>query len=571
MRLVSFSVEKYRSILEAKRLDVSENTVLLGPNNEGKSNLVRGLVLGMQAITGGNMLLSDGRVVLRPLSRLRGQYSWNRDFPIQLRDNNPDGETVVGLDFDLEKEEIEELRKMASWGFGAKLSFEARFGFSSARVLFFSPDSKAGAKNVLADHADRVATFLRNRVTVEYIPAIRTAESAETVVQSLLDRELSSLENNAEYIAALKTISDLQKPLLENLSNSVKQTMKEFLPAIKDVQFRIEDERRSRALRGSTSVIVHDGSPTELKYKGDGVQSLAALALMRHASEKAAGGRKFVLVIEEPESHLHPEAMHSLKVVLNELRNRHQLILTTHSPLFVDRERVNSNIIVQNTVARVANDLAEVRRTLGVRASDNLQLAEVVLLVEGDEDKIALDAILRWRSPKVAKCFQSGKLAIETLNGGSNLAYKAGMLRDTLLCTCYAFLDWDAAGRSAADKAIQQNVLSLGDITYTRALDLKGESEIEDLYDPGAYGKFFLDKYGVDVFAKRKGANLKKKWSDRMKVLFGASGKPWDDPAKAAVKGALARFVADSPETAVHPHRIGPIDSLVTTIEKHCD
>lgn len=570
MRLVSFSVEKYRSILEAKRLDVSENTVLLGPNNEGKSNLVRGLVLGMQAITGGNMILSDGRVVLRALSRLRGHYSWNRDFPIQLREKNSDGETVVGLDFDMEKDETEELRRLANWKFGTKLSFEARFGFSSARVPFFSPDMKAGTAG-LTDHADRMASFLLNKVTVEYIPAIRTADSAEAVVQSLLDRELSSLENNGEYIAALKTISDLQKPFLENLSNSVKQTMKEFLPAIEDVQFRIEDERRSRALRGSTSVVVHDGSPTELKYKGDGVQSLAALALMRHASEQAAGGRKFVLVIEEPESHLHPEAMHSLKVVLNELRNRHQLILTTHSPLFVDRERVSSNIIVQNTVARVANDLAEVRRTLGVRASDNLQLAEVVLLVEGDEDKIALDAILRWRSPKVAKCFQSGKLAIETLNGGSNLAYKAGMLRDTLLCTCYAFLDWDAAGRSAADKAIQQNVLSLGDITYTRTLDLKGESEIEDLYDPGMYREFFLNNYGVDVIAKRKGANLTKKWSERMKVLFGAAGKPWDDAAKALVKGALARFVADSPEVALHPHRIGPIDSLVTLIEKHCD
>ena len=212
-------------------------------------------------------------------------------------------------------------------------------------------------------------------MSVEYIPAIRTAESAESVVQSLLERELSVLEDDPAYSAALKTIAELQKPLLNHLSQSVKQTMVKFLPAIKDVRVEIEEAQRFRALRRSARVIVNDGTPTELKYKGDGVQSLAALALMRHSSESAASGRTFVIVIEEPESHLHPKAMHSLKSVLNELRNKHQLVLTTHSPLFVDREHVSSNIIVKNTVAKPAKDIAEVRDVLGVRASDNLHLA----------------------------------------------------------------------------------------------------------------------------------------------------------------------------------------------------
>lgn len=568
MRLVSFSVEKYRSITEAKRIDISESTVLLGPNNEGKSNLVRGLVLGMQTITRGHMLLPSGRMLLTPLNRLRSGYVWKRDFPIQLRDTEPNGETVFALDFDLEDAEIKELHDRTSWNQGKRLQVEARLGPSAAQVLVPSPNK---GKKASTYHTQEIATFVREKVAVEYIPAIRTAESAERVVQSMLDRELSSLESNSEYIAALNTISELQKPLLKNLSQSVKLTMAEFLPAIQDVEFRVEEEQRSRAVRGAASVIVHDGSPTELKYKGDGVQSLAALALMRHASEKAAGGRTFVLVIEEPESHLHPEAMHSLRSVLNELRSKHQLILTTHSPLFIDRDRVRSNIIVENKIAKVATDLAEIRKTLGVRASDNLLLAEIVLLVEGDEDKIALEAIFRHLSPKTAESLNSHKLAIETLNGGGNLAYKAGMLRDTLLCRCYAFLDWDSAGRAAADKAIAQGVLSIGDITYAKTLDLKGESETEDLYDPKLYHQFLLDNYGVDVSPTSRTNRSKKKWSDRMKVLFGSAGKPWDDTTKLLVKGALARIAAEHPQKALHAHRNGPINSLITLIEKHCD
>jgi putative ATP-dependent endonuclease of the OLD family len=65
-----------------------------------------------------------------------------------------------------------------------------------------------------------------------------------------------------------------------------------FLPAIKSVRFEIAEEQRIRALRRSAKIIVDDGTPTDLERKGDGVQSLAALALMQHASEIGAKGEK---------------------------------------------------------------------------------------------------------------------------------------------------------------------------------------------------------------------------------------------------------------------------------------
>jgi hypothetical protein len=346
--------------------------------------------------------------------------------------------------------------------------------------------------------------------------------------------------------------------------------MIQFLPAIKDVRFKIEEDRRFRALRRSATVIVDDGTPTELNYKGDGVQSLAALALMRHASESSARGRTFVIVVEEPESHLHPKAMHSLKSVLNELSKNHQLVLTTHSPLFVDRDSVSSNIIVKNSVARPAKDIAEIRDLLGVKASDNLQLADLVLIVEGGEDRTALDAILKYRSQKLASCFASRKLAIEALGGGSNLSYKAALLRDALLCKCFAILDNDKVGKNAAAKAISQGALSAGEITFATAPDLKGESELEDLYDPKAYRDLLFNLYGVDVNAYFRYKNLEKKWSDRMGQAFKYAGKQWDEHIKTAVKGALANYAAQHPESILHPHRTGAIDAVIASLEHHC-
>lgn len=61
MELVSFSVTNYRSITTAYKLPVKQATILIGPNNEGKSNILRALVtalevlqsLGGRRITGG--------------------------------------------------------------------------------------------------------------------------------------------------------------------------------------------------------------------------------------------------------------------------------------------------------------------------------------------------------------------------------------------------------------------------------------------------------------------------------------------------------------------------------------
>lgn len=47
MELVNFSVTNFRSITKAHKVSVSDTTVLIGRNNEGKSNLLRALDVAM--------------------------------------------------------------------------------------------------------------------------------------------------------------------------------------------------------------------------------------------------------------------------------------------------------------------------------------------------------------------------------------------------------------------------------------------------------------------------------------------------------------------------------------------
>ena len=77
-----------------------------------------------------------------------------------------------------------------------------------------------------------IATFISSQIGFERIPAIRTADSAQKVVDSLVERELAVLEDDTAYQKALETLSRLQQPLLKNLSDRISETLKQFLKTI---------------------------------------------------------------------------------------------------------------------------------------------------------------------------------------------------------------------------------------------------------------------------------------------------------------------------------------------------
>jgi predicted ATPase len=564
MELVSFSVQNYRSIVKASWIEVGRSTVLVGPNNEGKSNVLRALVTAMEVLkTGSRPLTARGIRVRLPFS-MRGSrdYNWQEDFPIQLQATKLEGVSTFSFEFRLDSEEIEEFRSEVRSNLNGTLPIRLELGQNT--VTFTVPKKGPGGKK-LSEKASAIANFVAQRIEFEYIPAVRTAESSERVVNSLVGKELAALEELPEYKSALAKIRELQQPVLEALSKSVHGTMIGFLPAIRGVQFEIADEQRALALRRSARIIVDDGTPTDLEHKGDGVQSLAALALMRHASEIGSKGKSFVIAIEEPESHLHPSAMHVLRKVINELAQRYQVVITTHSPLFVDRMNIKSNILVNKNRAVPAKSVDQIRSILGVRASDNLRHAELVLVVEGDEDKIALRALLRENSSRLADAIDSGKLAFETLAGGTNLSYVVGLLRDALLCGFHCFLDNDATGRESYAKATAEGLVDVADVNFASVQGM-ADSEIEDLYDPLFYKELIWNQYKVALDANPKFRNNKKKWSDRVRDVFKVSGRPWDDSIKMQVKSKVADLVATSPKSALLAQKRRVVENLAQTL-----
>ena len=560
MKLVSVSVENYRSIAKASKIRLGQSTVLVGPNNEGKSNILRALVTGMNVLTAQRRPVHSQAI--RP-SRLlpRNFYDWEKDYPVPLQSKNTNGQSIIILEFQLSAEELTAFQDEIRSALNGTLPLRIALGPKDYKITVHK---QGPGKKVLSEKSDRIAAFVANRLDLEYIPAVRTAQSAQHIVEEMVARELMKLEGNEEFKTALGRVAELQAPLLQTLSHTIQDTLVKFLPDVREVRVEISQENRYRALRRACEIIVDDGSPTLLEYKGDGVQSLAALGIMRHASETGARGRNLVIAIEEPESHLHPRAIHEFKEVLLELARKHQVLLTTHNPSFVDRASIRTNIVVNNAKARPARTIEEVREILGVRAADNLRSAELILVVEGDDDRQALRALIAYSSGRLDAALKSGSLALDSLSGASNLSYKLSLLRDSL-CLWHCFLDDDEAGRAAFERARADGLIDHSEVHFSSCQE-KSEAEIEDLYDPAVYSGLLKNLYGVSL--EHGSFKNARKWSERIRDSFKRQGKAWSDTLKAEVKSRVSGAVAAKPDAALLQSRRAPFDALIEALEE---
>ncbi len=571
MKLVSFSVENYRSITTARKIPLSDYSLLVGANNEGKSNILHALTLGMDALIEWHRQVrrtSDGRVIRTapsiPSGRYRRMgYDWYTDYPVSKQERaSPNSTTNITLEFELNEDETRDFKEDIKSNLNGILPLTISFGRRDFDVLIKKPGR---GQAPLTKKSTRIADFISQRISFEYIPAIRTAQSASKVISQLVERELLRLERDKEYSKAVEKIEELQKPVFEELANTIQSTVAGFLPSVKTVELVTRREARYRSLRRDVEIIVDDGNLTRLDRKGDGVQSLVALALMRHASEQSSESNcSSIIAIEEPESHLHPRAVHELKSVIEALAKKNQVVLTSHSPLFVDPGNLKNTIIVKNSKAAPAEHVAAVRDALGVRFSDNLENARMILLVEGTDDVASLEEIVAARSEIIKKAIHNGTVKFDHLGGASALRQKASFY-SAGACLIQCFMDDDRAGRAGVKRAVDDKVLKVLDVNLCTVPHLE-EAELEDLYDKKLYAQAFKAEFGVDLTKKPLG-KAKQKWSNVAERLFKQAGKPWDDSVKAQAKNWLSKFAAEHGEKIIKEQLAGPIDSFVATVE----
>ncbi|TWH59443.1 putative ATP-dependent endonuclease of OLD family [Desulfitobacterium sp. LBE] len=554
MRLISFSVTNFRSITTAHRIKMSNMTVLVGKNNEGKSNILRALSLGMDIM---RFYSENPRMAHISIRSLRVRYNWDMDFPISLQERKPNGMSSVDFTFDLTDDELQIIRNTTGIRLNSYLPVRVSMGKIDAKIDIPKRGTPAFAN---AANKQRIIEFVCNKIDFNFIPAVRTDSDAIKVVERLIDRELSALEETPEYATATSTIDRLQQQILDDISGRIVEPLQTFLPSVRAIQIHIQKAQRRAALRRNIEVVIDDGTATTIQSKGDGIKSLTALAMLNISNRP---DRVSVVAIEEPESHLHPEAARQLYKTISDLSENYQVILTTHSPLFVNRTNLQENIIVDGGKAIPVKRIKEIREVLGTIISDNLINAESVLVVEGEEDKIILEKLLPHMSDKIKRALNNGTFIIDYIGGAGNLSYKLSLHRN-IQCKYHILLDDDDAGRNAGEQAITQDFATIRNITYTKC-NGSPNAELEDCFNKDAYKQAVFDEFGVTLDVGN--FNSKEKWSKRVAACFMSQGKQWGERIETKVKLAVANAMPIDAGVALNPHKCTSINALVTALE----
>ena len=200
MKLIKFTVEKFRSIILPSSFSVYNKTVLLGPNNEGKSNVLRALVFALEFIkefafhnssyikTGDDELIYE----IPLLHRIR--YEWHTDYPIsnqKMFEPADEKHSTFILQFSFTSDHDSEFLEQIDLKEDAVISLKINAGYESAKISFCK-------ENYCGNYSEfkqlkSICKYIASRIDICYIDAIRTIDSGKKNIQSLIDLELKEI------------------------------------------------------------------------------------------------------------------------------------------------------------------------------------------------------------------------------------------------------------------------------------------------------------------------------------------------------------------------------------------
>ena len=510
MQLSFLTVKYFRSITTGYKLNLSNKTILLGKNNRGKTNILKAIILGMDLIRNISHTMVRNKVP-------RGLYDWNEDFPMSLQHSRKlkDKHTEIRMDFTLSELECEEFRNVTELLFNRSLSIVFKLGNDNS--LSVSLPKNGCNKTALTGKVVDICKFISEHFSIQYIPAVRSESDAVHAIMNLIDDELLSNED-PKYKEASDYIEQVENERLNNLAKKIGPSLKKFLPEIKSINISKSSEKNRRVFRSYSrdySIEIDDGVLTSISNKGDGVKSLITIAMLSELSIRD----QRLIIIDEPENHLHPEAIRYIDNVMKELSKTNQVLVSTHNPIFVNRSNISSNLIVDEGKVERAKELSSIRNVLGIVCSDNLLLSDFTILVEGSSDETVLNKFI-GEDAELSKLAKSGYLAVRNIGGVSHL--KGYVYQLDLICGNYlALVDYDNIATNTVDNLIASGCLSSHNVRYLR----RGEeypAEIEDLYDSKIYEEYLMS-LGISIrFSSFK--NRTKKWSERIDECVNKSG-----------------------------------------------
>lgn len=211
--------------------------------------------------------------------------------------------------------------------------------------------------------------------------------------------------------------------------------VEELFPGIQ-VKLHVPTPEIKEVFKNGTLKIYENGLGRELSSYGHGTQRSVQMALVQHLAEVKKGNNNRItntlLLIDEPELYLHPQAVEQIRSALKILsKNGYQVLFTTHSPQMIPSEDVKYTLLIrkneEGTYARTrlisaveeveTNKVSQFELLFSLENSNQILFSEQVILTEGKTEKRLLPHLY---SSYCQKTLGQDKLALIGQGGVGN-------------------------------------------------------------------------------------------------------------------------------------------------------
>lgn len=546
MKINCIHIRRYRAFDTQVDVPFHGLTVLTGPNNLGKSTVLSALDLFFS--------------VFQPRTSLRLErgrtYDYESDYPKRYEGRaGRRWPTQIRAELHLEAADIDAITRDQPFQLPESIEVSIEFRYDE-RWGTFRPEAEVAGLN--EENKRSLLIWLRNNVRYVYIPATRNVHDfRRSVFSELISGALHRVSRSRQRIQAIERF---YRDILEEISlvqEELAGELRSYLPSIRDLRF-IVDELNLEDLVSVRDVEIDDGARTPLHQKGDGFKSLFSISVLQYIARQRYG-ENLLFGIEEPEAHLHSSAIYEIKSTLRNLAESFQVIVTTHSPILIQRDNLQANIIVEHaggtdfaSMTRPARTLADIRRSLGIRPQENMTTAEVIIVVEGITEERIFPALLMRVQPNLEESIATGRIRVLSANTAANIhSVVRALARDA--ASCIVFVDADEEGLRAADRVRRSGLLKPTDVFQVPDRDGCRETEFEDLFEPTLYIGAVCAAAGLTVtvdefnnFRRQSGNRQTRmsKWSNVMESVANSQGRIWRTVAEDA-KVAFATEIAN--------------------------
>lgn len=455
IKLTSLTIENYKSI-KSETFRLSDYTALVGYNNAGKSNvldacywLLRRSTLRKEDFNDPDQAVSvtgviegitpevletihkNHRTAIRP-------YIANDQLFIQRKQESPGGST---RNIELNVKQINED--------GSEEWVSNPGGIDAAiQKLFPEPIHIKAMENAEEDVGKFKTTTTIGKLIKEIIAPIER-------------KYCQNVADAMEQVSAIFGADGAQRA--EELTDFDRAANEKLEALFPDVNIRldiptptVDDFFKS----GTIKVYERQGEEgKDIRSMGTGAQRSIQMALIRQLAEakqgQGDGPTRTLLLIDEPELYLHPQAIEQVRAALKALANEgYQVLFSTHSPIMVTQEDVHSAILVrkceekgtycrkrmEDAVKRVVEE-AESQLDIVFELSNSSQIlfSERVVLAEGKTEQKLLPKLFKSIA---GESFGFYKSAFIALHGVGNI-FKTMQVLEAMDMPAKALVDLD--------------------------------------------------------------------------------------------------------------------------------